>query len=51
MFTYIGGMQITPLPMNAPSRMADPPGTSRTWRSSVSVFSGIVSLSKNDHRP
>jgi hypothetical protein len=26
MFTYIGGMQMTPLPTNAPSRIAEPPG-------------------------
>ena len=51
MLMYIGGMQITPRPMKAPSRTADPPGTRRTWRSSASVLIGIVSLSKNGHLP
>src|SRR5215471_10314186 len=31
MLTYIGGMQMTPAPMNAPSRTDEPPGTTRTF--------------------
>ncbi len=51
MLMYIGGMQMTPLPRNAPSRTVDPPGTTRTplWRSRR--LSGRVSLSKNGQRP
>src|SRR5579863_6966536 len=37
---YIGGMQVTPLPMWQPSRMLDPPGTIRTPDSTVNCFTG-----------
>ena len=45
MFTYIGGMQMTPGAMYAPSRTADPPGTMRTPAARPGRFSGSVSLS------
>ena len=45
MFTYIGGMQMTPGARYAPSRTADPPGTMRTPAASPGRFSGSVSLS------
>jgi len=51
MFTNIGGMQITPVAMYAPSRTDDPPGTMRTPAAVDSLFSGSVSLSKNGQRP
>ena len=45
MFTYIGGMQMTPGARYAPSRIAEPPGTMRTPAASPGFFSGSVSLS------
>jgi hypothetical protein len=45
MFTYIGGMQMTPGARYAPSRTDDPPGTRRTRAPSANRFSGSVSLS------
>jgi hypothetical protein len=48
---YIGGMQMTSRPTNAPSRIVDPPGTMRTPCCAVKRLSGSVSLSKNGHRP
>src|SRR4029077_11468048 len=51
MFTYIGGMQMTPAAMYAPSRTDDPPGTMRTLDPAAYFFSGSVSLSKNGHLP
>src|SRR5258705_6005461 len=48
---YIGGMQMTPGARYAPSRMADPPGTTRTPLAGSIRFIGSVSLSKKDHRP
>ena len=45
MFTYIGGMQMTPGARYAPSRIADPPGTMRTPAAGAGRFSGSVSLS------
>src|SRR5580765_988460 len=48
MLTNIGGMQITPGAMNAPSRTDDPPGTMRTPSAAPPKRrSGSVSLSKN----
>ena len=51
MLTYIGGIAITPLPRNAPSRTDEPPGTMRTPSARSSRLSGSVSLSKNGQRP
>src|SRR3954471_23902464 len=51
MFTYIGGMQMTPAAMYAPSRTDDPPGTMRTFAPAGYFFIGSVSLSKNGHLP
>src|SRR5437870_3701327 len=51
MLTYIGGMQITPGAMYAPSRTDDPPGTIRTLDPAACFFIGSVSLSKNGHLP
>src|SRR5262249_27645079 len=51
MFTYIGGMQMTPAPIYAPSGTADPPGTIRTLAPGAYFFIGSVSLSKNGHLP
>src|SRR6266850_1464008 len=48
---YIGGMQMTPGARYAPSRMADPPGTTRTPLAGSIRFIGSVSLSKKDQRP
>jgi len=45
MLMYIGGMQITPGAMYAPSRTADPPATMRTPAESPGFFNGNVSLS------
>jgi hypothetical protein len=45
MLMYIGGMQMTPLAMNAPSRTLDPPGTMRMPAAAPGRLSGIVSLS------
>ena len=38
MLTYIGGMQMTPGAMYAPSRTADPPGTMRTPAASAELL-------------
>ena len=43
---YIGGMQVTPLPMKQPSRILDPPGTMRTPLAGVNWRTGNVDLSK-----
>src|SRR5262245_8983662 len=51
MLMNMGGMQITPRPRYAPSRMLDPPGTTRTADQGPSGLSGSVSLSKKGHRP
>src|SRR5438045_2725943 len=51
MLTYIGGMQMTPGAIYAPSRTDDPPGTIRTFDPAVYFFIGSVSLSKNGHLP
>ena len=45
MFTYIGGIQMTPGARYAPSRTADPPGTILIPAASPGFFSGSVSLS------
>src|SRR4029079_1640780 len=45
MLMYIGGTQITPLPMYAPSRMDEPPGTTRTPILTSIFLRGSVSLS------
>src|SRR5579863_4230691 len=42
---YIGGMQITPLPIKLPSRMLEPPGTMRMPLSGPRRFTGNVALS------
>src|ERR1043166_6479214 len=47
-FTYIGGMQITPLARYAPSRPDDPPGTIRTPSPTPNLRTGNVSLSTNE---
>src|ERR1041385_9324300 len=51
MFTYIGGMQMTPGARYAPSRTDEPPGTMRTFDPAAYFFIGSVSLSKNGHLP
>jgi hypothetical protein len=48
---YIGGMQMTPAATKAPSRMVEPPGTTRTLSLIANLRSGRVSLSKNGQRP
>jgi hypothetical protein len=45
MLMYIGGMQMTPGAMYAPSRTDEPPGTIRTPADRPGLFSGSVSLS------
>jgi hypothetical protein len=45
MFTYIGGMQMTPGARYAPSRIAEPPGTMRMPAARPGRFNGSVSLS------
>src|SRR5436190_18090287 len=51
MLMYIGGTQMTPFATYAPSRMDDPPGTTRTPIAVVIFFSGSVSLSAKNQRP
>ena len=49
MFTYIGGMQMTPRARYAPSRIVEPPGTMRMpdCAPARNFLTGSVSLSKN----
>src|SRR3954454_1490178 len=44
---YIGGMQVTPLPMKQPSRILEPPGTIRDPDSGPIFRTGQVALSNN----
>src|SRR5215471_12509389 len=43
----IGGMHTTPAPTYDPSRILDPPGTTRTHASKANVLTGKVDLSTN----
>src|SRR5580698_7868878 len=42
---YMGGIQMTPLPIKQPSRMLEPPGTRRMPSEGLSRFTGQVALS------
>src|ERR687891_544932 len=48
---YIGGTQMTPLATYAPSRIDEPPGTTRTPIAALIFLSGSVSLSPKNQRP
>src|SRR5688572_20475013 len=51
MLMYIGGTQITPFATYAPSRIDEPPGTTRTPMAVLIFLSGSVSLSPKNQRP
>src|SRR3982074_1439327 len=46
----IGGIQITCLPTEQPSRIIEPPGTIRTLEAASNLFTGNVDLSKKGWR-